>query len=257
MISQEKKKEILEYINYLRLPGIKNNLEDILLLAEKESLSYADFLLHILEYESDVRKNNKIERLLKNSKLPTDKTLKSFDLTRLPLKIRQKVNAILDGGFIDRKENILVFGQPGSGKTHLLCAIAYEQIMAGRKILFTSSSLFVQRLLLAKKNLELEKVLKQLSRYEAIILDDIGYIQQSREEMEVLFIFLADRYERGSIMLTSNLPFSKWNKIFKDTMTTAAAIDRLVHHSMIIELNLKSYRTLSALKKIKNKEKSN
>jgi len=257
MISQEKKKEILDHVKYLRLSGIKNNLEDSLLLAEKESLSYADFLLHIFEHESDVRKNNKISRLLKDSKLPTDKTLKSFELNRLPLKIRQKVNAILDGGFIDRKENILVFGQPGSGKTHLLCAIAHEQIIAGRKILFTSSSLFVQKLLIAKKNLELEKVLKQLSKYEAIILDDIGYIQQNREEMEVLFIFLADRYERGSIMITSNLPFSKWDKIFKDTMTTAAAIDRLVHHSMIIELNLKSYRTINALKKIKNKETNN
>ena len=106
----------------------------------------------------------------------------------------------------------------------------------------------MQRLLISKKNLELEKLLKKLSKYEAIIIDDIGYVGQDRDEMEVLFTFLAERYERGSLMITSNLPFPKWEKIFKDPMTTVAAIDRLVHHSIILELNIKSYRTEKALK---------
>lgn len=249
MISKKMKHNITENLNYLKLPGMKDILEDGIVLAEEEGMSYADFLLHILEHESDIRRNNKITRLLKDSKLPTAKTLKAFDMKRLPLKVRQKVNSILDGGFIERKENILAFGQPGSGKTHLLCAIAHEQIKTGRKVLFTTSSLLVQRLLLAKKNLQLEKLLKKLSKYEAVIIDDIGYVQQDREEMEVLFTFLAERYEKGSLMISSNLPFSKWEIIFKDPMTTAAAIDRLVHHSIIIELNLKSYRTENALKK--------
>lgn len=252
MISKKKRSEIINYLNYLKLPGVKDIFEDSITLAEQESMSYADFLIHIFEHEYDVRKNNKIARLLKNSKLPTDKTIEAFDLNRLPIKVKQKVNSILDGGFIDRKENVLAFGQPGSGKTHLLCAIAREQIRAGRKILFTTCSLLVQRLLISKKNLQLEKLLKQLSRYEAIIIDDIGYVQQDRNEMEVLFIFLAERYERGSLMISSNLPFSKWEKIFKDPMTTAAAIDRLVHHSVILEMNIKSYRTEKALKDKKN-----
>lgn len=248
MISRSKKRELHSILNYLCLSGIKEILEESIKRAEQESMSYVDYLLHLLEHESDIRKNNRIARLLKESRLPTDKTLDSFDMKRIPLKVRQKVNRILDGGFIDRRENILVFGQPGTGKTHLLCAIAHEQIKAGKKILFTTCSLLVQRLLAVKKELQLEKFLKKLSKYEAVIIDDIGYVQQDRYEMEVLFTFLAERYERGSLMITSNLPFSKWENIFKDPMTTAAAIDRLVHHSIILELNINSYRTEVAKK---------
>ncbi len=152
------------------------------------------------------------------------------------------MNTLLDGSFLDRCENILAFGNPGSGKTHLLCAIAQELIDRDRRIFFTPCSLLVQDLLVAKKDLKLPKALKNSRKYDALIIDDIGYVQQSREEMEVLFTLLAYCYERASVMLTSNLPFSQWEKIFKDPMTTAAAIDRLVHHSIILELNLESYR---------------
>ena len=134
------------------------------------------------------------------------------------------------------------FGNPGSGKTHLLCAIGHELIQQGKCVLFISCGQLVQDLLIGKRDLELTKRLKRLSRFDVIIIDDIGYVQQSREEMEVLFTLLADRYERGSLMITSNLPFSKWEQIFKDPMTTAATIDRLVHHSVILELNIDSYR---------------
>ena len=137
---------------------------------------------------------------------------------------------------------MLAFGPPGSGKTHLLCALGQELIHQGRRVLFRPCSLLVQELLIAKRDLMLAKVLKRLSRYDVMIIDDIGYVQQSRQEMEVLFTLLAQRYERGSVMITSNLPFSQWERIFKDPMTTAAAIDRLVHHSVILELNLPSYR---------------
>lgn len=251
MISKKKRKIIIGLLNYLKLPGIKDILDESNNVAEKEGMSYYDYLQYLLEHESDVRKNNKIVRLLKDSKIPTEKTLDTFEMKRLPIKIRQKVNSILDGGFLDRKENILAFGQPGSGKTHLLCAIAHEQIRNGRKILFTTCSLLVQKLLIAKRELQLEKFLKKLLRYEAVIIDDIGYVQHDRDEMEVLFTFLAERYERGSVMISSNLQFSKWNKIFKDPMTTAAAIDRVVHHSVILEMNINSYRAEEALGKKK------
>jgi len=146
----------------------------------------------------------------------------------------------------------LAFGNPGSGKTHLLCAIGYELVQQGRRILFKSCNLLVQEMLIAKRDLKLPRLLKQLAKYDALIIDDLGYVQQNRAEMEVLFTLLADRYERGSVMLTSNLPFSQWENIFKDPMTTAAAIDRLVHHSIILELNLQSYR-LEESKKQKRK----
>src|SRR5208337_3632955 len=142
---------------------------------------------------------------------------------RLPQKVEAHINLLVEGTFLDRAENVLAFGNPGSGKTHLLCAIAHELIHGGRRILFTSCNVLVEGLLAAKKDLKLTSALKRLSRYDAVVIDDIGYVQQSREEMEVLFTFMANRYEKASIMVTSNLPFSKWEQIFKDPMTTAAA----------------------------------
>jgi DNA replication protein DnaC len=148
----------------------------------------------------------------------------------------------LDGKFLERKENVLAFGNPGSGKTHLLCALCQELARKDRRVLYSPCALLVQELLIAKRDLKLPQLLKRLAGYEAILIDDLGYVQQSREEMEVLFTLLSERYERGSVLLTSNLPFSGWESLFKDPMTTAAAIDRLVHHSIILELNLPSYR---------------
>ena len=156
------------------------------------------------------------------------------------------LNTLLEGEFLTRAENVLVFGNPGSGKTHLVCALAQELIHRGRRILFCPCQLLVQDLLRAKRELALAQELKRLARYEALIIDDIGYVQQDRQEMEVLFALLADRYEQRSVLITSNLPFSKWDAIFKDPMTTAAAVDRLVHHSTIVELNLPSYRLQAA-----------
>ncbi|MCP4456527.1 MAG: ATP-binding protein, partial [Cytophagales bacterium] len=171
--------------------------------------------------ECEVRRHKKIDRLLKESRLPLEKTLDSFDMKRLPRKVAQVVNSLLDGSFLERKENILSFGNPGSGKTHLLSAIGQELILRkGKRVYFTQCSLLVQELLNAKKELKLARILKKFAKYDAIIIDDIGYVQQNKEEMEVLFTLLAERYERGSIMLTSNLPFSKWEKIFKDPMVT-------------------------------------
>jgi DNA replication protein DnaC len=226
----------------LHLPAVREIFEAEAVRATQESLSYEQYLLELTDREVEMREQNRITRLLRESKLPMEKTLESFDLTRLPRKVAVQFKTLLEGSFVDRSENVLAFGNPGSGKTHLLCALGHELIHKGRRVLFVPCGILVQDLLIAKRDLKLARVLKRLSRYDAVLVDDIGYVQQSREEMEVLFSFLADRYERGSVMLTSNLPFSKWEVIFKDPMTTAAAIDRLVHHSVILELNLPSYR---------------
>ena len=174
--------------------------------------------------------------------MPLEKSLAGFDLNRLPRKVVNQVQTLRTGSFLARQENVLVFGNPGSGKTHLVCALGQGLIRNGRRVYFGHCNLIVQELLRAKQELKLTRWLKKLSKYDAVILDDIGYVQQSRDEMEVLFALLAERYERGSVMITSNLPFSKWDAIFKDPLTTAAAIDRLVHHCVIIELNIPSYR---------------
>jgi len=153
---------------------------------------------------------------------------------------------LCEGGFVERGDNLLAFGLPGRGKTHLVCAIGYELIQRGYRVLFTATFALVQRLLAAKRDLRLEKELAALDAYDAVILDDIGYVQQSRDEMEVLFTFLAERYERRSVIITSNVVFSEWDRIFKDPMTTAAAIDRLVHHSVILEMTGTSVRADAA-----------
>jgi DNA replication protein DnaC len=210
--------------------------------AAQESLSYEMYLLELAERECQGRLKNRIETMLRQSRLPLEKNLESFQLKRLPTKVSRQVASLLEGTFVDRHENLLVFGKSGAGKTHLVCAIGQELVRSGRSVYFATTSLLVQDLLMAKRDLKLSRTLKKLSRFDALIIDDIGYVQQSREEMEVLFTLLADRYERGSVLLTSNLPFSKWEQIFKDPMTTAAAIDRLVHHSVILELNIASYR---------------
>ena len=181
-------------------------------------------------------------RRLRESRLPLSKSLQSFDIGRLPAKVAQQFGTLLDGKFLDRKENVLAFGNPGSGKTHLLCALCQELARKDRRVLYSPCALLVQELLVAKRDLKLPQLIKRLSGYEAILIDDLGYVQQSRQEMEVLFTLLSERYERGSVLLTSNLPFSAWESLFKDPMTTAAAIDRLVHHSIILEVNLPSYR---------------
>jgi hypothetical protein len=149
---------------------------------------------------------------------------------------------LCEGGFVGRGDNLLAFGLPGRGKTHLVCAIGHELIHRGYRVLFVATFALVQRLLAAKRDLRLEEELAILDGFDAVLLDDIGYVQQSRDEMEVLFTFLAERYERRTVMITSNLLFSEWDRIFKDPMTTAAAIDRLVHHAVILEMTGSSIR---------------
>jgi DNA replication protein DnaC len=249
MIRRDDEKALLvEYLRELHLPTVRSSFEEAARRAEKETLSYERYLLELAQRECEVRRQNRVGRLLRQSRLPLEKDLANFDLKRLPAKVARQVKTLLDGTFLDRKENLLAFGKPGSGKTHLLCAIGQELIRNDRKVYFSSCGLMVQELLIAKRDLKLSRVLKRLDGYDALILDDLGYVQQSREEMEVLFTLLAERYERGSVMITSNLPFSKWEAIFKDPMTTAAAIDRLVHHSVILELNIPSYRMERARK---------
>jgi DNA replication protein DnaC len=242
-------RELMLLLQELHLPMFREYYAQLANQALQQEMSYSRYLYELALRECEVRRANKIERLVKASKLPLEKTLGTFDLKRLPLKLRQQIKILLEGGFVDRRENILAFGKPGSGKTHLLCGLCHELARQGRSVYFASCDLMVQELLRAKRDLELDKRLKKYSRFEIMMIDDFGYVKQDREEMEVLFTLLAQRYERGSLLITSNLPFSKWEMIFKDPMTTAAAIDRLVHHSVILELNVPSYRAEQAGKR--------
>ena len=171
----------------------------------------------------------------------------TLDEKLLPAKVRRQLPALIDGGFVERSVNVLAFGLPGRGKTHFLAALGRELILRhGKRVLFRPAFKLVGKLLAAKRDLRLEAELKKLDRYDVLILDDIGYVQQSREEMEVLFTHLAERYDRRSLLISSNLVFSQWDQIFKDPLTTMAAIDRLVHHSIILEFDGASQRVKKA-----------
>jgi DNA replication protein DnaC len=221
----------------LKLPSVARCWEDIARTAEREGWSFGQYLHHL------------VELLQRASDLPAEKTLATLDKTLLPAKIQKLLPTLCDGDFVERGDNVLAFGLPGRGKTHLVCAIGHELVRRGRRVWFTPTFSLVQMLLAAKRDLRLEKELAALDVFDAVILDDIGYVQQDRDEMEVLFTFLAQRYERRSVIITSNLLFRDWDRIFKDPMTTAAAIDRLVHHAVIVEMGGPSIRETEAKKR--------
>lgn len=241
--------EIMKHLSYLKLNSIKDIFDETEIQTINEKGNFNEYFLQLLQHEYECRSNKKISNLRRMSKIPLNKTFDTFDSNRLSQKIKRQVKVLCEGKFIDNNENILIFGNPGSGKSHLLWAICHELISHQKKIINTDCSLLVQELLREKKDYRLEKVLKRYSKYDGVMIDDIGYTQQTREEMEVFFNFLSSKYETGSVFITSNLPFSKWTRIFKDSMTAAAAVDRLIHHSLIIELNLPSYRLEEAKKR--------
>jgi len=200
-------------------------------------------LVDIFELERQDRDKRRVDRLRHASKLPPGKTLAAFQQDHLPKILAGKLRELARGDFLQRAVNVLAFGLPGTGKSHAACAIGHALIEAGHSVLFTPTFKLVQELLVAKRDFQLPRALRKLDSFELLILDDLGYVQQAPEEIEVLFTLLAERYERRSLLITSNLVFSQWERIFKNPMTTAAAIDRLVHHCVILEFDLPSYRT--------------
>lgn len=200
-------------------------------------------LLEVLELEADERRDRRITRLRRASKLPPGKTFATLDAGRLPPALVRKLHELAEGDFLEDATNVLAFGLPGVGKSHAMCAVGHALVDHGHAVLFMPTYSLVQELLAAKRNLELPRALRKLDRYAVLLLDDVGYIQQSPDEAEILFTLLAERYERRSVIITSNLIFAQWDRIFRDQMATAAAIDRLVHHSALLEFDVPSFRT--------------
>ncbi len=227
------------------LSSFVRNYKDFAGKAEREHLGYIGYLYELAHTEAAERQAKRITKLINQAKLIRGKTLDNFNFAKQPSLSPGRVKELAEGNFLDRCENILIFGVPGGGKSHLTSALAREWCLRGRRVLFITAAMLVQRLLIAKRDLHLEAVINELDRYEALVIDDISYIPFNRDETDVLFVLLAARYEARSVIISSNLVFSEWCTIFKDPMTTRAAVDRLVHHATILELK-DSYRAAEA-----------
>jgi len=231
----------------LHLTGMADAFADLAAKAAAAHLPYEAYLTEVVRCECVLREQRRVARLLRQSGLPAEKTFRTLQLDRFPPGVQQQVAQLRQGTFLGDAVNIVAVGKPGVGKSHLLAALAHELILQGQAVWWTPTANLVQRLLAAKRELRLPQELKRLDRYACLVLDDIGYVQHDRDEMEVLFTLLAERYERRSVALSTNLVFSEWERIFKDPMTTLAAIDRVVHHSVILDLmGLDSYRAQEA-----------
>lgn len=236
-----------------KLPSAAVEMVPRLLAAGHDSA--LDTVLEVLEVEADDRLQRRIVRLRRASQLPPGKTFDTFNEKRLPSQLTRKIKDLARGDFVDQAINVLAFGLPGTGKSHACAALGHALIEAGRSVLFVPTFAVVQALLAAKRDLDLPRALRKLDHFEVLILDDLGYVQQSAEETEVLFTLMSERYERRSMVITSNLVFSQWEQIFKNPMTTAAAIDRVVHHSAILEFDVPSYRGEAAKSRKERPEK--
>jgi len=240
-------------LSELHLPTIGRLWQEFAARADKEGWPAARFLDALLEHELAERAKRRIDRHRAESQLDPSKTLASFDFATVPMLSKAHVMALASGdSWLERGASILIFGPPGVGKSHLGCGIGHALIDAGYRVLYMRTSALVQRLQAARQSLQLPQALAKLDRYDLLVLDDLSYVQKDQAETSVLFELIAERYERRSILITANQPFSGWNNVFPDPGMTVAAIDRLVHHSTIFELHqVESYRGKEAARQQK------
>lgn len=239
-------------LNDLRLPAIKQIWPDIAARADKEGWPAARFLAALAEHEVAERDRRRIERHLKEAKLPPGKTLDSFAFDAVPMISKAQVMAICAGdGWLEQGANLILFGPPGGGKSHLAAAIGLALIENGWRVLFARTSDLVQKLQVARREPSLEAAIARLDKYHLLILDDLAYVTKDQAETSVLFELISARYEQRSTLITANQPFGEWNRIFPDPAMTLAAVDRLVHHATIFEMNVESYRRRTAVQRQK------
>jgi DNA replication protein DnaC len=234
----------------LRLPAVKLVWADLAAQADKEGWPAARFLAVLAEHEMAERSRRRIERHLAEAKLPPGKTLDTFDFEAVPVVSKAQVMALAAGdAWLNQGANLILFGPPGTGKSHLAAALGLALVENGWRVLFTRTTDLVQRLQIARRELTLEAAIAKLDKYHLLILDDLAYVTKDQAETSVLFELIGARYERRSLLVTANQPFGEWGKIFPDQAMTLAVVDRLVHHATIFEINVESYRRRTALER--------
>ncbi len=237
-------------LNDLRLPAIRQVWPDFAARADKEAWPAARLLAALAEHEIAERDRRRIERHLLEARLPPAKTLDSFTFEAVPMISKAQVVALCSGdGWLEKGANLILFGPPGGGKSHLAAAIGLGLIENGWRVLFTRTSDLVQRLQVARRELSLEAAIAKLDKYHLLILDDLAYVTKDQAETSVLFELISARYERRSLLITANQPFGEWGKVFPDPAMTLAAVARLVHHATIFEMNVESYRRRAAVQR--------
>jgi DNA replication protein DnaC len=239
--------ELTSQLHSLKLPTMAESFSDIALKAVRNGLSHEAYLHELVRLECEAREQRRRARLLSESGLPREKSFRTLQVGAFPPLIRQQIERLRSGAFVQHAVNVVVVGKPGAGKSHLLASLGHTLIDQGHGVLWRSTAQLMQRLLAAKRDLRLPQELAKLDRYACLILDDIGYVQHDQDEMEILFTLLSERYERKTVMISTNLVFSEWTRIFKSPMTTMAAIDRVVHHCVIVDMMaVESYRAKEA-----------
>ena len=237
-------------LNELRLPAIKVLWPQFAERSDKEGWPAARFLATLAEHEIAERGRRRVERHLIEARLPAGKTFDNFDFEAVPMISKAQVTALAAGdGWLGKGANLLLFGPPGGGKSHLAAAIGLALIENGWRVLFTRTTDLVQKLQVARRELNLEAAINRLDRFDLLVLDDLAYVTKDQAETSVLFELISARYERRSMLITANQPFGEWNRVFPDPAMTLAAIDRLVHHATIVEMNVESYRRRTALER--------
>ena len=234
----------------LRLPAVKLVWADLAAQADKEGWPAARFLAALAEHEVAERARRRIERHLAEARLPPGKTIDTFDFEAVPVVSKAQVMALAAGdAWLGMGANVILFGPPGGGKSHLAAALGFALVENGWRVLFTRTTDLVQRLQIARRELALESAIARLDKYHLLILDDLAYVTKDQAETSVLFELIGARYERRSLLVTANQPFGEWGKIFPDQAMTLAVVDRLVHHATIFEMNVESYRRRAALER--------
>ena len=247
LLAASRQQTLLQGLRTLNLSCMARIHQEVALAAAQQHLSHEAFLAELVRAECEHRAQQRLERCLVQSKLPREKTFATLQLDRYSPALQLAIERLREGTFVTQAVNVIAVGRPGSGKSHVVAALGAALIALDYPVLWTTTAALVQRLLAAKRDLRLPQELAKLDTFAALILDDIGYVQHNREEMEVLLTLLADRYERRSVIITTNLVFSDWGQIFKDPMTTMAAVDRVVHHSVVLDfLQVESYRAQAA-----------